>query len=103
MTIGTGKCKETEPERDTKKLKKFVEMKSIKELKVEEVPGIGQAIKKNLGLETAGQLYEKFRAFNEEGFKKFIKNHGGNAQHQEEAYRALHDWDVKYGSFGYTK
>ena len=78
-------------------------MKSIKYLKVEAVPGIGAAIKKNLGLESAGQLYEKYRAVSEEEFKKFIKDNGGNAQHQKEAYHGLHDWDVKHGSFGCTK
>ena len=81
----------------TKVHRDFVNDPKIKEKDVIKVPGIGKVIAgrlKNDGrIATAGQLYDIYQQRTKDGFKKIIRAHGGNSEHQEDAYRGMKEWE----------
>ena len=86
-----GVCKS----RLTIKAQKFAEEKSeAKVIVIEKVPGIGEAIGRRLrerSISTSSHLFQEYQALGEKEFKKLIKECGGNAECQREAYHAMHD------------
>ena len=75
------------------------------EKKVDEVPGIGPAMSENLrkssrhgSITKAYQLYGHFLVFekDEEKFKAFIMEHGGDKGSQKAAYEAFKEWDASF-------
>ncbi len=61
------------------------------------VPGVGDAIGTRLyraGITSAKALYGCYLT-NKRGFKELIASYGGNVKHQEDAIKAMRDWDVK--------
>ena len=64
---------------------------------VREVPGIGDAIGTRLnrtGIKFAKDLYARY-LLDKRGFKELIEDHGGNIKHQNDAYKAMKDWDAQ--------
>lgn len=67
------------------------------ETPVTKVPGIGPAIGKRLkraGITTAMALYGCYLS-DKRDFKYVIEEYGGNTKHQEDAYRAMKQWDER--------
>ena len=64
---------------------------------VSKVPGIGEAISERLakcGMSQAKDLYGRFLS-DPKHFKALIENHGGNSKNQNDAYRAMREWDLQ--------
>lgn len=60
-----------------------------------DVPGIGEAIASNLnlsGIYYAKDLYARF-LLERRSFKGLIEEHGGNSKQQDDAYKAMKEWD----------
>ena len=61
------------------------------------VPGIGKAIGERLkrkGISTAIALYGCYRT-DKKGFKELIEDNGGKTIHQNDAFRAMKDYDER--------
>lgn len=62
---------------------------------VSEVPGIGESIGQSMaktGLCQAKDLYGRYLS-NPECFKGLVERHGGNSKNQNDAYKAMKEWD----------
>ncbi len=65
---------------------------------VTDVPGIGDAIGCNFnktGINFAKDLYAKFLV-DRRSFKGLIEEHGGNSKQQNDAYKAMKEWDNQH-------
>ena len=66
---------------------------------VEKVPGVDKVLGKSLrddsGIDTARKLYGMFLS-DENNFKKYIEQHGGNAKSQEHACQAMNEYSEQH-------
>ena len=68
---------------------------------VDEVPGIGDAISKELknrDIETAEDLYQYYLEHSQDEFKELLEDCGANGLNQKRAYYGMNKWHKKYGS-----
>lgn len=66
---------------------------------VKVVPGVGEIIGRSLervGITTAKKLYGHYLSSSPAEFKVLIERHGGNVQHQRDAYRAFKEWEDQH-------
>jgi hypothetical protein len=84
-------------ERNTKKHRDFIG-EPMKNKLVTTVPGIGPVLGQSLteaDFETAKKLYGRYLS-DPDGFKDFIKSHGGDGGQQQAAYNAMKEWDDQH-------
>ena len=68
---------------------------------VDEVPGIGDAISKELkkrDIKTAEDLYQYYLDHSQDEFKELVKECGANNLNQQRAYNAMDEWHKQHGS-----